>query len=180
MITYHISVVNVETNYYNNNLLILGVKQLNKIMKLYYFYTLKALWDGQGKIKMYHGMSRVKSSYHEKGLLPTSFLGSLFQLENLYFTCSCTGFLLFLSFLHMKLAIQICLCKVASETSAGKFFEVIKNESPHGYFHNLATFYKCRPPPQMIFREEQREENNIITRSASRSDVLIFSKLLAF
>ena len=29
-----------------DNLLILDVKQLNKIMKLYYFYTLKALWDG--------------------------------------------------------------------------------------------------------------------------------------
>ena len=29
-------------------------------MKLYYFHTLKALWDGQGKIKMYYGMSRVK------------------------------------------------------------------------------------------------------------------------
>ena len=29
-------------------------------MKLYYFYTLKALWDGQGKIKMNCGMSRVK------------------------------------------------------------------------------------------------------------------------
>ena len=29
-------------------------------MKLYYFYTLKALWDGQGKIKMYYGMSSVK------------------------------------------------------------------------------------------------------------------------
>ena len=27
----------------NNNLLILDVKQLNKIMKLYYFYSLKAL-----------------------------------------------------------------------------------------------------------------------------------------
>ena len=27
-------------------------------MKLYYFYTLKALWDGQSKIKMYYGMSR--------------------------------------------------------------------------------------------------------------------------
>ena len=51
--TYHISLVNVQNNYCNNNLLILDVKQLNKIMKLYYFYTLKALWDGQGKIKMY-------------------------------------------------------------------------------------------------------------------------------
>ena len=53
--------MNVQTNYCNNNLLILNVKQLNKIMKLYYFYTLKALWDGQGKIKMHYGMSRVKN-----------------------------------------------------------------------------------------------------------------------
>ena len=29
-------------------------------MKLYYFHTLKALWDGQGKIKMYYGMSSFK------------------------------------------------------------------------------------------------------------------------
>ena len=29
-------------------------------MKCYYFYTLKTLWDGQGKIKMYYEMSRVK------------------------------------------------------------------------------------------------------------------------
>ena len=29
-------------------------------MKIYYFYTLKALWDGQGKLKMYYGMSKVK------------------------------------------------------------------------------------------------------------------------
>ena len=29
-------------------------------MKLYYSYTLKALWDGQGKIKMYYGVPRVK------------------------------------------------------------------------------------------------------------------------
>ena len=56
----HISLVNVPTNYCNNNLLTLNVKQLNKIMKLYYFYTLKALWDGQSKIKMYYGMSRVE------------------------------------------------------------------------------------------------------------------------
>ena len=60
IIAYHISLVKVQTNYCNNNLLILDVKQLNKIMKLYYFYTLKALWDGQGKIKMYYGMPRVK------------------------------------------------------------------------------------------------------------------------
>ena len=60
IITYHIFLVNVQTNYCKNNLLILDVKQLNKIMKLYYFHTLKALWGGQGKFKMYYGMSRVK------------------------------------------------------------------------------------------------------------------------
>ena len=54
------SLVKVQTNYCNNNLLILDVKQINKIMKLCYFRTLKALWDGEGKIKMYYGMSSVK------------------------------------------------------------------------------------------------------------------------
>ena len=60
IITYHISLVNVQTNYRNKNLLILDVKQLNKIMKRYYFYTLKALWDGQAKIKMCYGICKVK------------------------------------------------------------------------------------------------------------------------
>ena len=50
----------IQTNYCNNNPLTLGVKQLNKIIKLYFFHTLKALGDGQGKIKMYYRMSRVK------------------------------------------------------------------------------------------------------------------------
>ena len=35
-------------------------------MKFYYFYTLKALWDGQGKIRMYYGMSRVKKQLSGK------------------------------------------------------------------------------------------------------------------
>ena len=48
IIANHISLVNVQTDYCNNNLLILDVKQLNKIIKLYYFNILKALWDGQG------------------------------------------------------------------------------------------------------------------------------------
>ena len=46
---YHISPVNVQTNYCNNYLLILDVIQLNKIMKIYYFHTLK-----------FCGMARVK------------------------------------------------------------------------------------------------------------------------
>ena len=69
IITYHISLVNVQSNYCNNNLLIVDVKQLNKIMKLYYFYTLKGLWGDQGKIKMHYGMSRVKKQLSGKCLL---------------------------------------------------------------------------------------------------------------
>ena len=60
IIAYHISLVNVHTNYCDNSLLIFDIKQLSKIIKLYYFYTLKALCDGQGEIKMYYGMFRVK------------------------------------------------------------------------------------------------------------------------
>ena len=66
IITYHIFLMNVQTNYCNNNLLILDVKQSNKIMKLYYFYTLKALWDGQGRFKMYYGTSMVKKQLSRK------------------------------------------------------------------------------------------------------------------
>ena len=66
IIAYHISLVNIETNYSNNNLVVLNVKQLNKIMKLYYFCTLKTLWDGQSKIRMYYGMSRVKKQLSGK------------------------------------------------------------------------------------------------------------------
>ena len=66
IIVYHISLVNIQTSYCNKNLLILDVKKLNKIMKLYYFYTLKGLWEGQGKIKMYYGMSRVKKQLSGK------------------------------------------------------------------------------------------------------------------
>ena len=65
-IAYHISLANLQTNYCNDNLLILDVKKSNKIMKLYYFYTLKALWNGQDKIKMYYEMSRVKKQLSGK------------------------------------------------------------------------------------------------------------------
>ena len=51
-IAHNISLEKFQTNYCNNNLLILDVKKLNKIIKLYYFHNLKALWYGQGKIKM--------------------------------------------------------------------------------------------------------------------------------
>ena len=63
--------MNVETNYCNNDLLILDVKQLNKIMKLYYFYTLEAVWVDQSKIKMYYGISRVKKQLSGKRSIST-------------------------------------------------------------------------------------------------------------
>ena len=65
-IAYHISLVKDQTNYCKNSQLVLDVKQLNKIMKLYYFHALKALWDDQGKIKMYYGMSMVKNQLSGK------------------------------------------------------------------------------------------------------------------
>ena len=46
--------------------MVLDLKQLNKIMKLYFFYTLKAMWDGQGKIKIYYGMSKVRKQLSGK------------------------------------------------------------------------------------------------------------------
>ena len=66
IIAYRNSQVKVQTNYCNNNLLIVDVKQLNKIRKLYYFHALKALWNDQGKIKMYYGMSRAKKQLSVK------------------------------------------------------------------------------------------------------------------
>ena len=46
--------------------MILDVKQLNETIKLYYFYALIALWDGQAKIKMYCRISRVKKQLSGK------------------------------------------------------------------------------------------------------------------
>ena len=71
IIAYHISLAKVQT-YFNNNLLILDVKQLNKIIKLYYFHTLKPLWDGQWKIKMYYGMSKVQKQLSGKRSIENS------------------------------------------------------------------------------------------------------------
>ena len=38
-------------------------------MKLYYFYTLKALYMARVKLRYLMGCSGLKSSYQEKGLL---------------------------------------------------------------------------------------------------------------
>ena len=52
-----------RSNYCNNNLLIVDLKQLYRIMKIYY---LTALWDSQGKINLRYGMSRVKKQLSGK------------------------------------------------------------------------------------------------------------------
>ena len=63
IIAYHISLVKVQANYCNNNLLILDVKQLNKIMK----------YPGMTRVKLkcIIGCLGLKSNYLEKGLLQT-------------------------------------------------------------------------------------------------------------
>ena len=43
-------------------------------MKVYYFYTLKALWGSQGKIKMYYGMSKVKKQLPGKRSIGNAWL----------------------------------------------------------------------------------------------------------
>ena len=55
-----------QTNYCNNDLLILDLKQLNELMKIYYFHALKALLDSQGEIKMYYEMPTFKKQLSEK------------------------------------------------------------------------------------------------------------------
>ena len=58
------------------------VNQLNKFMKLYYFYTLKALWDGQGKTEMYYGMPGVKKQLSGKMSIVYIFLNKKTSTEN--------------------------------------------------------------------------------------------------
>ena len=57
--------MNVQTNCCNNNLLTLDVKQLNKIMKLYYLYTLKHCGMARVKLRYIVGHAGLKSSYRE-------------------------------------------------------------------------------------------------------------------
>ena len=46
-------------------------------MKFYYFHTLKALWDGQSKIKMHYEMSRVKKLLSGKRSIMRTFIWKL-------------------------------------------------------------------------------------------------------
>ena len=72
------SLLKVQASYRINNLLLWDIKQLNKIRKLYYFHTLKALWNGQDKINMYYGMPRVKKQLSGKrSILPHCFVRTI-------------------------------------------------------------------------------------------------------
>ena len=82
-----------QSNYCNNNLLLVDVRQLNKIMKLYYFYTLKAPWDDQGKMKIHYGMSRVKKQLSGKRSI-IIWQNNFIRLNSCF--CILTKFLLFL------------------------------------------------------------------------------------
>ena len=73
--------MNVQTNYCNNNLLILDVKQLKKIIKLNYFYILKALWKARVKLRCIMGCSGLKNSYQEKGLMVNKISISTFDFN---------------------------------------------------------------------------------------------------
>ena len=75
------------------------------------------------------------------------------------------------------MALQNCRLKW-EETSARDFLKLSKENFPHKCFQILLTSYKCTPPLQMISRWEQREENNNVTRNASRSDYLTLLTLL--
>ena len=85
--------MNVETNYCNDNLSIFDVKQLNKIMKLYNFYNLKALWDGQGKIKMYYGMSSLKKQLSGKRSIKLAVASASFFLVKLVLSATVADYL---------------------------------------------------------------------------------------
>ena len=45
------------------------------------FYALKALWDGQGKIKMYYGIFRVKKQLSGKRSIMLLFITNLIQYK---------------------------------------------------------------------------------------------------
>ena len=92
----HVSLVNVQTNYCNDNLSIFDVKQLNKIMKLYNFYNLKALWDGQGKIKMYYGMSSLKKQLSGKRSIKLAVASASFFLVKLVLSATVADYLAWL------------------------------------------------------------------------------------
>ena len=71
-IPYHDFLMKAQTNYCNNNLLILDVTQLNKIINFNYFITfILSKHCGMTRVilRCIMGCPGLKSSYREKGLL---------------------------------------------------------------------------------------------------------------
>ena len=77
----------VQANYFNNNLLIFDVKQLKN-----HTLPLKAPWDGQCKIKMYYGMSRVKNQLSRKrSYCDYGCTNKMHTRENAFYSCYLGG-----------------------------------------------------------------------------------------
>ena len=62
-------------------------------MKISYFYTLKALWDGQGKIKMYYGMSSLKKQLSGKRFIKLAVASASFFLVKLVLSATVADYL---------------------------------------------------------------------------------------
>ena len=83
IIAYHIYLMKVQANYFNNNLLIFDVKQLKN-----HTLPLKAPWDGQCKIKMYYGLSRVKNQLSRKrSYCDYGCTNKMHTRENAFYSC---------------------------------------------------------------------------------------------
>ena len=100
-------------------------------------------------------------------LILNKLLRKPFLVRNLYFTCSGTGLLYFLTRVTSQQS-----SRSEEKTPAREFVKLLKGNLANEYFCK-----KCTPTPQMISRCEQREESNNITKNASRSDIL---KLFVF
>ena len=93
-------------------------------------------------------------------------------------------FLLFLSFLHRKLAIQICFCKVAGEN--GKkllpetFLSYQKGISPMDVFIILQLFRGVHLRCKWFSSENKERKTKLLQKIASRSGILTFLTLLTF
>ena len=77
---------------------------------------------------------------------------------------------------HSNMFLQSCRWKW-KETSARNMSKLSKRNLPH-IFMIFQLSRSVRLLPQMIFGWEQRQEDNIITRNAVRSEILTFLTLL--
>ena len=106
--------------------------------------------------------------------------GNLFQLQNLYFTCSGTGLLLlptsYKRQLYRKVASQVCFCKVASENGKKLLPEIFLS---YQEAISLMDVFLILQLSANNLRVRTREENKNITINSNRSDILTLLTLLS-